>query len=427
MINIFIKKEQIYSNPIKYIFSVLAKNISSPISIVDDKSQAQVIVDHTDSNSIKVNLEFYGKLINKQLYNPQNYFVDKPFIKFQDGSIDNLSTAFYLINSLQEHREIEPSDDNYDKFGRFKYNKSIQNKFNCIEDNVVQKCFDQFCSENPVIMPFVKNANPSRVFLTHDIDKIYGSFTEDGLWAFKRGRIDVILKLILNEILLRPDWKNIDKLAKIESEHDLKSCFFWLATKKVGANKVINADYNIKKEQRLTTIAGINGLHKSCYSYSLNEELEKLPFQTSYNRYHYLKIDLPNTWNEIESSKIQLDTSLGFAERYGFRNSYGLPFRPYDLKHQQSHNFLEVPLNVMDTTFMIYMKIPSGKTSYSIIDFIEKNKTNCVLSILWHNNYFTNYKFGGYLNEYKKILLYLIEANIKSITPEGIIKEYYND
>jgi hypothetical protein len=166
-------------------------------------------------------------------------------------------------------------------------------------------------------------------------------------------------------------------------------------------------------------------LHKSCCNYSLDEEVEMLTFPTNLNRYHYLKIALPGSWNSIESSKIRLDASLGFAERYGFRNSYGLPFRPYDIVNNQVYNFVEVPLNVMDTTFLVYMKVPSNKTASSIIDFIEKNKTNSVVSILWHNNYFTKYKYKGYLEEYKKILVYITESKLKHITPEEIIKEYY--
>jgi hypothetical protein len=426
MIKFFIKSGEIYSKPIEYIITEFSKNRSLPINFVLDKSDAQVVVDHTDSNSIKINLDFYDKLINQHLYNHQNYFDDKPFIRFHDGSIDSLSTAFYLINSFQEYRENATSDHNYDKFGRFRYDKSIQSKLNCIEDNIVHKCFDLFCIEHPLLAPYTKNEKPSRVFLTHDIDKMHGSFAEDGMWAFKHKRFDIILKIIIKEILLQPEWKNIDRIVKLESEYDLKSCFFWIATRKVDENGIGNADYYVNRVKGLTKVAGINGLHKSCYSYSLDEELEKLPFKTIYNRYHYLKIDLPESWNSIENSKIQFDASLGFAERYGFRNSYGLPFKPFDLTHNKPYDFIEVPLNVMDTTLMGYMKIPLNNTSSSIIEFIEKNKANSILSILWHNNYFTKYKYGGYLEEYKKILLYLIESKIKSITPEEIIKEYYH-
>ncbi len=426
MIKIFVKKDQIYSNPIEYILSVFSRNKALAVCYVDDKAQSQIIVDHTDSNSIKINLEFFDKLINKQLYNFQNYFDEKPYIKFQDGSIDCLSTAFYLINSFQEYREDKASDDSYDKFGRFKYSKSLQSKFYCMDDNIVQKCFNIFCSEYPVLEAAINNDLPSRVMLTHDIDKMHDSFNQDGMWALRKGRIDVLLRLILNEILLRPDWKNIDKIVKLESEYDVKSCFFWIATQKVKENEVKNADYSINEIKRFVNISGINGLHKSCYPFSLDEELEKLPFQTTYNRYHYLKIDLPESWNAIESSKIKLDASLGFAERYGFRNSYGLPFRPYNLELKKAYNFIEVPLNVMDATLMGYMKVPLDKTSTSIIEFIEKNRTNCVLSILWHNNYFTKYQYGGYIEEYRKILQYLIEAKLKVITPEEIIKDYYH-
>jgi hypothetical protein len=230
----------------------------------------------------------------------------------------------------------------------------------------------------------------------------------------------------MNEILLNPHWKNIDKIVKIDSEYDLKSTFFWIATKKTGNNKVKNADYSISKEKKLIPTLSSNGLHKSSLTTSFAEELKMLPFKTTLNRYHFLKLTLPSSLDEIELAGLKLDASLGFAERFGFRNSYGLPFSPYNISTQKPYNFVEVPLNVMDGTLHRYMKIPLKETASNIIYFVEKNSKDSIISILWHNTYFTDYKYSGYLQEYKKVLLFLNEAGVKSITPEEIIKEFGN-
>ena len=39
----------------------------------------------------------------------------------------------------------------------------------------------------------------SKFFISHDIDTIYGSFLQDGLWAVKNKKVGVVLKLILND------------------------------------------------------------------------------------------------------------------------------------------------------------------------------------------------------------------------------------
>lgn len=426
MIRIFIKKDQSYSKPIEYILSVFAKNKSCLLSCETDKAAAQLIFDHTDPDSLPINTEFYDSLLFKKIFNHEAYFEKEPCLLFPDSNKqDWLGTAFYLINSFQEYNS-ETQNESLDKFGRFRYDKSFQNKFNCIEKNVVQECFDSFAGEHKVCAGLSKVSRQSKVFISHDVDTVNGSFLQDGLWAIKRGRLDVILKLIMNEILSNPDWKNMDKITKLHSEHDLKSTFFWLATKKVAENRIKNADYSVGKLDHLIKKSTSHGLHKSCYNYSFEEELRMLPFDTKLNRYHFLKFNLPNSWDDIQRSELQLDASLGYAERYGFRNNYGLPFRPYNISTQTSYDFVEVPLNIMDGALHRYMKIPLKKTGSSIIDFFEKNKTNSIISLLWHNTYFTSYKYSGYLEEYKKVLFYLNESGIKSITPEEIINEFAN-
>lgn len=427
MIRVFIKKDQTYSKPIEYILSVFAKHKSCLLSFETDKAMAQLIFDHSDPNSLAINTEFYESLLYKKIFRHDAYFKKEPYLLFPNSNKqDWLGTAFYLINSFQEYN-IEPQNESLDKFGRFRYEKSYQNKFNCIEENVVQKCFDGFAREHEVCSDLSKVSRKTKVFISHDVDTLNGSFLQDGLWAIKRGRLDIILKLVMNEILLNPGWKNMDKITKLHSEHDLKSTFFWLATKKVAENRIKNADYSVAKLDHLIKKSTSHGLHKSCYNFSFEEELNMLPFDTKLNRFHFLKFNLPDSWVAIQKSALQLDASLGYAERYGYRNSYGLPFRPYNISTQTSYDFVEVPLNIMDGALHRYMKIPLKETGSNIIDFFEKNKTNCIISLLWHNTYFTSYKYSGYLQEYKKVLFYLNESGIKSITPEEIIKEFAND
>ncbi len=425
MVNVFIKKNQNYSKPLEYILTVLSQNKFLKIAFLDEKNNCNLLFDHTDSQSLLINTEFYTKLIDNSQFEFEIHFKHKPIILFPTtNEPDWLSTAFYMINSLQEYN---CDSKRLDKYGRFKYENSYQNKFNCIEENLVQKCFDNFVSQNSYLANLEINERATKVFISHDIDLIHGSFLQDGLWAIKKGRFDIVLKLIMNEIIRNPSWRNIDKISKLHSLYDLKSTFFWIATQKTSENKIKNADYSMAEVSKLIQFSESNGLHKSCFSSSIDEELSELPFETKLNRYHFLKFNLPNAYESIEASQLNFDASLGFAERYGFRNNYGLPFKPYNFSTGKAYSFVEVPLNVMDVTLHKYMKVPTSDTSSKIIDFIENHKTNSVLSILWHNNYFTDYKFSGYLQEYKKTLLYLHETKVESITPTEIIKLYTYD
>lgn len=428
MIKIFIKGDEVYSNPLEYILKIFSRNISKPLEFVKIKSDAQLIFDHTDSSSEPVNTIFFKKLLIKQETNYENHFKDKPYIFFSDNNtIDWLGTAFYMINSFQEYDTDSFDKNKYDQFGRFKFEKSYQYKYNCIDKNIVQECFENFAKSHKLFSEHLVKKKHARVFLSHDIDTINGSFFQDGLWAIKKGRMDVVFRLVMNEILSKPGWTNMDKIVSLHSDYNLKSTFFWLATKKVGENKIKNADYSIGKLNKIVAKTISNGLHKSAADHTLNEELELLPFSTKLNRYHFLKFTLPAGYNDLESSNIKFDASLGYAERYGFRNNYGLPFRPYNVSSKKPYSFVEVPLNIMDGTFHRDMKIPLKETSKEIINFIEMNKTNSIISILWHNTYFTYHKYEGYLEEYIKVLMYLKESGIVSVTPEEIINEFDNE
>jgi hypothetical protein len=133
---------------------------------------------------------------------------------------------------------------------------------------------------------------------------------------------------------------------------------------------------------------------------------------------------LPEAYNAIEESGLKLDASLGFSEQVGFRNNYGLPFNPFNLKEGKPYSFVEAPLHVMDTTLFKNKKISLEEKQKDVFAFFEKNKSNCVISVLWHNNFFSNYKYKGYLQFYKNILAYIKDNKLKPITQQEILDNY---
>jgi hypothetical protein len=422
-VNIYIKKDTPYYFPINYLLKIIEKNKNVSFTITE-KEVADILFDHTDSRSQPIAISFYKNLLHKEsVFSNSICFKDSLAIYTESGEPDMLATVFYMINCMQE---LNPMANDTDRFGRFKYEASYQKRFNSIENNLVQKSIDVLCEKWKV-----KNAKnfKSAFFISHDIDTIYGSLFQDGLWALKKGRIDIILSIIFHEFIRNPHWRNIDKIIKLNSDHDIRSTFFWLVNKGMGELNIKNADYAIQKEADLLKLIDRSGfcvgLHKSCSPMEFNEELNKLPVDSTFNRYHFLKF-LPHTdWQKISDSKIHFDSSLGFAERYGFRNSFGMPFQPYDFFAKKAYDFMEAPLNFMDGTFHKYMKIPTGETAGRIIDFYEANNENCIFSLCWHNTYFTNYKYKGYLDQYKKLLTYICEKKIECLTPDQIINKFW--
>ncbi len=414
-IEVYIKENTDYYYPVRYVVKLIEKNQDIQIKFLDSPNHAQVIWDHSDERSQPICLMFYKELASRQL-NPakNNYFSREPAIFDEKGNKDIAATIFYMVNCCQE---LTAEESAFDHYGRFKYDASYQYRFDRVEENLVQQEIDLFMKSNGLS----PRQSKTTLFISHDIDSIYGSFFQDGFWALKKMNPFVVLKLIVHELMKEHHWKNIDRVIKINGEYDVYSTFFWLVNKGKSRDGVINADYDLRKEQRLVNMVSNsgshNGLHKSCSTMGIDDELQRSNLKTTFNRYHFLKFRTWDDWPRISDSQLQLDCSLGFAERYGFRNSYGKPFQPFDISKNKPFDFVEMPLHVMDTTLFGYMKIPVEAISEKVIGFFEKHNYNCTLSLLWHNTSFTDYKFGPLLKEYKKIMGYLYESKVKTSSP----------
>ena len=420
---LFIPPQTKHKDRFLWLFKIAIQALNLKNVIADDKknSRYETISLHSlISNSQLSEIDFKFFLKNKNIaFNEEGLILHK-------GREDELMTAFYLVNSLQEY-----DSSTLDTIGRFQYEHSWQKRFKLIEHNFVAILFKRYFSAH---FPQVLNNavfEKSQFFVSHDIDSLYGAFLQDGLAALKNGRLDVITKLIFNAILLKPEWFNIDRILKIENEYDLKSTFFWIVNKGRVTKALTNADYNISSTKLRYTLQSVVanksylGLHKSISDESFDEELSKLNVATTINRNHYLRFSLPKHYQNFEDSSFNIDCSLGFAEHYGFRNSLGIPFVPFNVEADKPYSFLEVPLNLMDGTFQKYMKLSPEQTSNHMIEFVEKNNTNSVISVLWHNHFFNSYRFGDYFKPYIHLLDYIKENNYSFITPEDLHSKYY--
>lgn len=390
---------------------------------VSTSDSADLIWDCEHPRSQTIALSFYRYFHQGENLKHPDVFSNDLLIRNENGEVDTLATIFYMVNSLQE---LNPSSADLDEFGRFRYSSSYQSTYNCPEGNIVRNLMLRFLKSNHLSF----RSRESRVFVSHDIDTLYGSLVQDGFWALKRGRVDIILRLIMQTFISNPAWRNIDRIVKLNSHYDIKSTFFWLVNKGRDVNRIKNADYNLDSELDLLKKVSVskgfeNGLHKSTFGSDLNSEFNESPLFQPINRYHFLKYKTHLDWEMLSKSDIQIDCSHGFAEQFGFRNSYGLPFRPYSMKSNKEMNILQVPLNFMDTTFSNYKK-ESLSPAACFINFYERNNMDCLISLLWHNNYFSDYKYGYFLEEYKKIAAYIYDLGIESCSSKNILAEYGN-
>jgi hypothetical protein len=106
------------------------------------------------------------------------------------------------------------------------------------------------------------------------------------------------------------------------------------------------------------------------------------------NRQHWLRFDhAGKLFRLIERDGLQFDSSMGFSEIPGFRNGASFAFPPYDIENERPHNFLEIPLAIMDGSLVEASRL-NGESSGNIARRIlsESRKLGWGgISILWHN------------------------------------------
>lgn len=342
-----------------------------------------------------------------------------------DDRPDYLSTCFYLLACVQEYADYVP-----DRYGRFPYKSSVQARYNCVQENLVALYFDKILQDVPYLRRHItRKPVKSKFFLTHDIDSVYGALGDNAGYLLRHAHIGTLLQLILHHYFRDPDYLRLGRIMDMEDTHDVRSTFFWLVNKGPGTRLIRNADYDISAPRVRRQLASItargftNGLHKSVSGPGYAKELESIGGESMpVNRNHYLLLELPSTWEALERGGILLDSSLGFAEEIGYRNGYALPVNPFHVKERRPCTFLEVPLHIMDSTLKFYRKMDPAHASEAMFAFLEKHRQDALLTVLWHNNYFFDYRDRGWLQLYKDLLDYIRSNDMEALNPQELLE-----
>lgn len=414
------------SDEIAYTLTVFAQYIGFKCTFINpdaDITDNVVVVAEHGACDIRLS-HFFSKHYLHKNFEHNIYFKKEPLHYTASGQPDYLSSCFYLLAFIQEYAEYYP-----DKYNRFPFSESVQYAFQCAEKNLVAEYFDKLYNSVPKISRQLnKQSAACRIFFTHDIDTLYGALRENAKPLLRTKRIGKLLQLIMHHYFRTPDYMMLDKIMQIENTYDVKSTFFWLVNNNKRGFGILDPDYSItdsKVQMLLQSVmdgGNVNGLHKSYSKKGYAEEYFVLRnYARPVNRNHYLQTELPQTFNALEADGIQLDSSMGFAETPGFRNSYGLPVRPFNVKTRKPYAFTEVPLTIMDATLRHYKKYDPQEAEKYILQFLEKNKINCVHTILWHNNYFFDYAEPGWLQVYKSVLAWIHDNKIQSVLPDDLI------
>lgn len=348
---------------------------------------------------------------------------DIDIITEQDGkatiNYDIVASAVYFLSGWNEY--VNPTKD---RFGRITFRDSIISRLEISAIPVVNYYFNIL--EEALFLVYGDTRRKDywddrnfAVLLTHDIDTCNSGWLEGSVSELKKRQFTSIPKLIFKRMFTGDDWFNFKVITEIEGKYNASSSFYFLPQKgKAGGLK--NADYDIKSKSIQEAILFLRrhgkeiGVHGSFGSHInqqiFRNDISRLGSQPiTGNRFHYLMFDPEKTVSVLEECDIKYDTSLGFAEQVGFRRATCFPFYLYNFEKNEVSPVIEIPLIMMDTTLASakYMNINKEEALMRFQGLIdETERFRGVFTLLWHNTYFSDYKYSGWKEVYIEMLDY---------------------
>ena len=273
------------------------------------------------------------------------------------------------------------------------------------------------------------------VCLTHDVDDIYPPFKHtlmSSVYCLKKLKFNALKKQIF--------WKKKDKksspyinfrqIMKLEDKFGAKSSFYFIAAKEDIKRFRYDIE-DIKNELEFISDSGWEvGLHGGYYSYNSFEEIviEKNRLEDVLGkkvigfRNHYLRFNVPDSWELLSKAGFKYDTTFGYSDMIGFRNGMCHPFKPYNLNENREIDILEIPLVVMDgALFDVATSFDDAwKHTKYLINTVEE--CNGVITFLWHNSVFDWPFRTSWKILYENILKYCYEKNAWMTSGEEIYR-----
>ncbi len=329
--------------------------------------------------------------------------------------LDIFSASFFMLTRWEEY---------------VNKNRDLHNRFPAYESLAYREGF----LDRPIVDEFIKELkekllelDDSLVFkkrefeliLTHDIDDIY-------FWKNKRQ----LFRIVLGDILKRRDIKlalkrvreyylvsknkmkdpfdTFDWFMDKSEDIGLKSRFYFMSR---GVTEYDNR-YDIKQQKQLIEHikkrGHIIGIHPSYNAYNdfgqLKKEKELLEeicaCEIKEGREHYLRFEVPTTWQIWEDNRMSIDSTCGYADKEGFRCGTGNEFSVFNILTREKLKLKERPLILMDCTLFKYNNYNYKEAIEKIEKLIRQTDT---FTVLWHNSSIEHIDFlESILNKLKR-------------------------
>jgi len=334
--------------------------------------------------------------------------------------IDIFASAFFMLTRWEEYVNMTR-----DKHNRFPATASLAYKNNFLDRPIVNEYVEMLW--NMLAFLGCKQKRKKKEFkfiLTHDIDHAYkykniGSCIREIIGdILKRKSLNLAFKNLRKQILtklgkLKDPFDTYDYLIDISEELGIKSYFFLHSS---GSSKFDNNNDKFlrKISQKILSRGHYVGYHPSYNAYNNldlflkdKEKIENIVGQKlTFGRQHYLRFEIPTTWRLWEEAKMEWDSTLGYADREGFRCGTCYEYSPFDIINRRRLKLKEKPLIAMESSFVYQLNVTPQYMEKKIQNLIDRTrKYNGEFVFLWHNSSFNTHFWQNFGSVYKAVLL----------------------
>ena len=332
---------------------------------------------------------------------------------------DIFAAIFYLVSRYEEYLPFVK-----DQYGRFTAQLSTSTRLKILEKPVVNIWAIEI---KKIILKkypdFIFPEKKFRFIPTYDIDVAW-AYKQKGIFRQIGGIYRDLTNLNFNNIKQRfmvltgnekDPYETYDLQLEYQRKYNLHPVYFILFAEYSQFDKNIN--YHRRKFRRLikwlADYAAV-GIHPSYFSLENPEfiSLEKnrledlLKTDITMSRQHYLRLFLPDTYNNLIENDLLEDYSMGYAALPGFRAGICDTFPFYDLELETETKLRIHPFTVMDGTLNDYMHLSPEQAIVKIESLMQEvKKVNGTFISLWHNESLSDQKrWKGWRKVYESLL-----------------------
>ncbi len=337
---------------------------------------------------------------------------------------DPFACAFYLVTRYEEY--LSESTDEHE---RFTDSENILVRLGLHQKPIVDLMAYWLAEKISVQFPEFKIHRRSFQFVT--------SIDIDNAWAFKNKSLPVSLGAITKAVF-HGRWNELKQrlVVFIGLQKDPYDTYkYILDTYKGWLNHILffiligdrdrydkNISFRNKYFRQLITYlssvcdVGIHPSYASNYKPWLfeteKERLEDIMQKpVTKSRQHFLKLKMPQTYQQLQKAGVTDDYTMGFASLVGFRAGTCTAFNFFDLSRNQRTELMIHSFQTMDVTLKNYLKMDPEQAWLQIEKLmLEVKNVNGTFVSLWHNE---SLKDSGQWLGWRKVFEQILEKGLK--------------